>query len=118
MRKYYEDMAALKAAYEEVDALLASSLPTAIVTSFKPAVSAYGGALGDMEEEFMATRAFSKQSDRQAGLLSLPRDTRHGAESERGDEQAREDEPLLPSSQQKEEKREKIAKLALNGESL
>ncbi|KAJ9101768.1 hypothetical protein QFC21_003107 [Naganishia friedmannii] len=114
MRKYYEDMAALKEAYEEVDALLASSLPSAIVTSFKPAASAYGGLLGEIEQDFMTTRAFSKQSDRQAGLLSIPRETGGRAENEREDGQAREDEPLLPNSQQREEKRERVAKLALN----
>ncbi|KAJ9116973.1 hypothetical protein QFC22_004631 [Naganishia vaughanmartiniae] len=114
MRKYYEDMAALKESYEEVDALLASSLPTAIVTSFKPAVSSFGGFIGELDEDFMATREFSKRSDRTYGSSLTPSEARRRAASGSEDSQVGEDEPLLPNSQQREEKRERVAKLALN----
>lgn len=111
-------MASLKEAYEEVDALLASSLPSTIVTSFKPAAHTLESAfLGDADEDLAASRDWRKR-DVAYGTLLTP-NVEHVSRSvsldDGSNEQAGEDEPLLPNSQQKEEKREKLAKFALNG---
>lgn len=111
-------MALLREAYIEVDELLASSLPSTIVTSFKPAANS-------LESDFIRGIDEGQHTwpkpDNNYGSLLLPHDGYHqrtvtlndGSEHGMG-----EDEPLLPSSQQREEKREKLNKLALNGESI
>jgi hypothetical protein len=111
-------MALLKEAYEEVDQLLASSLPSTIVTSFKPAANSLeNDFIRDTDENLAASHTWPKP-DNNYGSLLMPHDGYHqrsvtlndGSEHGGG-----EDEPLLPSSQQREEKREKLNKLALNG---
>lgn len=111
-------MALLKEAYEEVDALLASSLPSTIVTSFKPAAHTLESAfLGDADEDLAASRDWRKRDVAYGTLLTpnIEPVQRNVSLNDGSNEQAGEDEPLLPSSQQKEEKREKLAKFALNG---
>ncbi|KAJ9113832.1 hypothetical protein QFC19_000025 [Naganishia cerealis] len=116
LRKYYENMASLKESYEEVDALLASNLPSTIVTSFTAGASSYGGTVGEIDEDPTAAHGWTKQSDHYYGALLAPHEAGHGGGNQSDNRQVGEDEPLLPTSQQKEEKREKVAKLALNGE--
>jgi hypothetical protein len=119
LRKYYENMELLREAYREVDELLASSLPSTIVTSFKPAANSLESAfLTDGDEDLSIPRDWRKPDATYGTLLSPNngRDQRDVSLNDRPDDQAGEDEPLLPNSQQREEKREKLAKLALNGE--
>lgn len=121
LRKYYENMNLLREAYSEVDELLASSLPSTIVTSFKPAANSLESAfLADGDEDSSLPRDWRKPDVTYGTLLSPSngRDQRDVSLNDRSDEQAGEDEPLLPNSQQKEEKREKLAKFALNGEAI
>lgn len=113
-------MELLREAYKEVDELLASSLPSKIVTSFKPAPHSLESAFSaDGDEDQAISRDWRKPDPTTYGALLTPngeRDPRNVSLNDGREDQAGEEEPLLPNSQQREEKREKLAKLALNGE--
>lgn len=121
LRKYYENMALLKEAYTEVDELLASSLPSTIVTSFKPAANSLEpDFLRGNDEDLTSSHTWPKP-DTNYGSLLTPHDGYHQGSitlNDGPDHGAGEDVPLLPNSQQREEKREKLNKLALNGKPL
>ncbi|KAI5452684.1 hypothetical protein NCC49_000433 [Naganishia albida] len=117
LRKYYENMALLKEAYTEVDELLASSLPSTIVTSFKPAANSLEpDFLRGNDEDLTSSHTWPKPDTNYGSLLTPHDGYRQGSVTLNNgpDHGAGEDEPLLPNSQQREEKREKLNKLALN----
>ncbi|KAJ9109796.1 hypothetical protein QFC20_003212 [Naganishia adeliensis] len=120
LRGYYEKMALLKEAYTEVDELLASSLPSTIVTSFKPAANSLeSDYIRGNDEDLTSSHTWPKP-DNNYGSLLMPHDGYHQRTvtlNDAPDQGTGEDEPLLPNSQQREEKREKLNKLALNGKS-
>ncbi|ORX37076.1 hypothetical protein BD324DRAFT_579516 [Kockovaella imperatae] len=103
-RPYYEHLAQLKEHYEEVDQLLAGEIPKNIASSFKrPQVRA-------------TIRQDSSLTTSQKGLArSLRRSSSRTIKParENGDAEAGEEDGLL-SGAQKEEKRERTAKIALN----
>lgn len=114
-------MALLKEAYTEVDELLASSLPSTIVTSFKPAANSLESDFIRGNDEDLTSSHTWPKPDNNYGSLLMPHDGYHQRTvtlNDAPDQGTGEDDPLLPNSQQREEKREKLNKLALNGKSL
>jgi hypothetical protein len=126
VRPYYEHLALLHEHYLEADALLAGELPSTIAKSFQPgAHKSYTRLLGDLADEVAdedpgASVWFRRGSAWRVNGSGNGNGSNVGGEQGTirldGDTEAGEDTHLL-EAEKKEAKRDRIAKLALNGES-
>jgi hypothetical protein len=106
-------MAEIAEHYEEVDALLRSSLPSTIATSFQPANSTYTRLLEGSADEWrhMHHHTDSLTPSGTAGWMKRSL-SEHFAEAT---DRTEEEETLLPDSADRLAARDKLARLALNG---
>ncbi|KAL7420475.1 hypothetical protein Q5752_004425 [Cryptotrichosporon argae] len=117
LRSYYKNCALLQEHYAEVDALLSGELPSTIASSFHPPprptrAKSYTRPHGDLVEDGDRDSSGDERpgwSRRQ----SLWKVKRNGVANSNEHEEAGEDTPLLDAAE-KEERRERIAKVALN----
>ncbi len=122
LRGYYEHMALLRDHYTEVDALLSGELPSTIANSFQPTKS-YTRLVNDLEEEVNPNVNTIPRWLRRGSAWNMPRTGRREREARRignghgngdVDPEAGERTGLL-SAEEKEERRDRLARLALNG---
>lgn len=111
MRPYYRNLALLHEHYDEVDTLLSGELPSTIAQSFKQPTQrpSYTRMIIDLEDD-AAGQGGTPPWIRRGSAWKVKKPT------ERTDEN--EEDPLLPQSEARDAKRERIAKLALNGMSV
>jgi hypothetical protein len=121
VRPYYEHLALLHEHYLEADALLAGELPSTIAKSFQPgAHKSYTRLLGDLadevaEEDPGASVWFRRGSAWRVNGNGSGAGGEQGTIRLDGDTEVGEDTHHL-QAEKKEAKRDRIAKLALNGE--
>ncbi|ORY31810.1 hypothetical protein BCR39DRAFT_80831 [Naematelia encephala] len=113
LRPYYENLALLHEHYAEVDGLLSGELPSAIAKSFQPAHSAfkvgrksYTRMICDLEEEVADSPALALSRHESAWRIN-------GRGGEDDEAEVGEGTGLL-DGQKRDQRRERIAKLALN----
>ncbi|WWD18783.1 hypothetical protein CI109_103238 [Kwoniella shandongensis] len=106
LRPYYTNLALLHAHYLEVDSILSGSLPRNIALSFAPTTRTYSQRFEDIEE------VLSPGLSRRGSAWKVKQSRMHQNESENGDEAG--EETGLLGIDKREERREKLAKLALN----
>ena len=132
LRGYYEHLAVLKGHYEEVDMLLSGELPKRIASSFRPpdiippqSNAGYQSLNGHVDGEGATPwlhgskpngNASEQNSFAPHGRRASSRTIRASERQENHDVEAGERTALL-SGAEKEEKRERLAKIALNGQS-
>lgn len=133
LRPYYENMSRIRDHYQEVDELLASALPSTIAEAFRANQVTHEAA--DEDEEYSFPQRGRRNGSETAPVIIIQNPSgsvsehkpMRGQSRDRSKSRARsdcrvsvgldEDEPLLPASQEREEKREKRNALALNGKS-
>ncbi|KAG7563059.1 hypothetical protein FFLO_01491 [Filobasidium floriforme] len=126
LRPYYENMSRIRDHYQEVDELLSSALPSTIAEAFRPnqiTVRVEDDADYTFPQRGRGHSAPVIIVQKHSGSVSEVK-TKRGNSRDRSRSRARseriepidlaEDEPLLPASQEREEKREKRNSLALN----
>jgi hypothetical protein len=130
LRPYYENMSRIRDHYQEVDELLASALPSTIAEAFRPNQVTVQSA-DEADFSFPQRGRVHSSASAPVMILQKPPGSRSEVKPETGPSQDQsrsraateriepvdlaEDEPLLPASQEREEKREKRNSLALNG---
>ena len=130
LRPYYENMSRIRDHYQEVDELLASALPSTIAEAFRQNQITLQAA---DEEDFSLPQRGRGNGSKAPPIIIVQKSSESVSESNTKRRQSRdrsrsrarseqvmsvdlaEDEPLLPASQEREEKREKRNALALNG---
>ena len=126
LRPYYENMSRIRDHYQEVDELLSSALPSTIAEAFRPnqiTVRVEDDADYSFPQRGRGHSAPVIIVQKSSGSVSEVK-AKRGNSRDRSRSRARleriepidlaEDEPLLPASQEREEKREKRNSLALN----
>ncbi len=101
-------MALLKEHYTEVDGLLSGELPSTIAQSFRPPArpSFHGHLSSGMDEDYEENLNHTPTWIRRSSAWKVRKPSNVG--------EGNENESLLPTSDERDAKRKKLAKLALN----